>query len=535
MFNRGLGSSDEDASVEERADKLLYFFPTSRSIQEKVNTLELLESMIDFGALMDVGHDPVHLVRLANVEYSLLQVEEHVWLAIGVSGKDKDNEHEHDVDDSTGEGSVSSNLASRLYRSLVASTVDDQHHSWPKPARRESLRKVLESVHRGLVFVSGPIGSNRNGESLVSYRKYLRRIVPYLLTPVNFESLHCACAHVVDGLEHLAVDRQMFLGVQSFVENFHQEFALKVFPELIVQRKYLVFHSNLLVWTNLDQFSTTKTVFDFFSTMSYNRLLGEGADGGFPRLGAFDSSALRDDQGAQSRNTAPWVYLEETWLRILCLQKKKSLLVFFVHQSDASPMRASADLEQSITDIIGQIKSSQVPYEFERLNDLIEDNVKKLHKAETQSNTASSANNNNINNNNLGGGLLDFSSRRPLESAFVYMNETNLVVKASAKFQSWARIQRMSRFQDLHTLPLAVLEAFDLVRDRLIQDGGYYCTVVNGEWCVAGLRSGTRELYRFSSLITTSPSAQEVIPALANMKSELSRLLDTHFGNVIMV
>jgi hypothetical protein len=39
VFNRSLGSSEEDATIQERNEKLLYFFPTSMEMKEKVSSL----------------------------------------------------------------------------------------------------------------------------------------------------------------------------------------------------------------------------------------------------------------------------------------------------------------------------------------------------------------------------------------------------------------------------------------------------------------------------------------------------------------
>ena len=109
--------------------------------------------------------------------------------------------------------------------------------------------------------------------------------------------------------------------------------------------------------------------------------------------------------------------------------------------------------------------------------------------------------------------------------AFVYANETNRVLKSSARFTLWTRAPRLSHA----VLPKAAMQAWHRTFVRLL-----HCETaahVVGEWTVWGVRSDARRVFRFSAA-NPRDAAWAVLPAV---EDEVDKLVRTKFPNVVMM
>ena len=85
VFHRTLGSNDEDATAQERCEKVLYFY-TSRGVSDpelQMSEVEVVEALIEmcktFGAT-----DPCELISTASKTYALLECEPDIWMVLSV-------------------------------------------------------------------------------------------------------------------------------------------------------------------------------------------------------------------------------------------------------------------------------------------------------------------------------------------------------------------------------------------------------------------------------------------------------------------
>jgi hypothetical protein len=197
---------------------------------------------------------------------------------------------------------------------------------------------------------------------------------------------------------------------------------------------------------------------------------------------------------------------------MVALKRNKCVLVFFLSAQETS---TTLEEEQIVAEALQKIQLS-LQLDLDRLLEILEEGSKRIDK-ETQ-----------------------LESTKRTDSAFIYFNPTNLVVKVSPKFQNWAKIKYSFRLAESN-IPLNAMQALDICRNVVRKDGssspnGTYCAVVTGDYCIVGYRSGTRELYRVARLSgALMSSSQEAFFALPPLYTQLEKLIDSKFANVLMI
>jgi hypothetical protein len=264
-----------------------------------------------------------------------------------------------------------------------------------------------------------------------------------------------------------------------------------------------------VVWTCLptnQSYSCFKFLSRFFASEGVG-LADDGREGYLP-LGTIHVLEGQGQQGYQgSKLIAPIVYLDGKHpVRICAFRRSRLILIFFL----TPPTSATLEEEQLVAETLQKIQTG-LTLDIDRLVDILDDGSKRIEK-ETQA---------------------EITKRT--DSAFIYFNPTNLVVKVSPKFQTWAKIKHSFKLAESN-IPLPAMKALDLCRFSLVENDSSYCAVIAGDYCIVGFRSGTRELYRVSRLTgTLSSSSQDVYFALPQMSLQLEKLIEAKFANVLMI
>ena len=86
VLHRGLGSDDEEAGLQERAERLLYFFPRAVPLAAQLKHAGLCEGLLDFArGLAPAGAPPSteQALTLHKRRFAMVCVEPpHVWMVL---------------------------------------------------------------------------------------------------------------------------------------------------------------------------------------------------------------------------------------------------------------------------------------------------------------------------------------------------------------------------------------------------------------------------------------------------------------------
>jgi hypothetical protein len=503
---------------------------------KKVQLVEIFESFLDFSKLLyPIGNqqDPIHCICLKDVRYGLMEIEPDTWACVGVNTSNNiEPTVTNDVtvttsttgtstpsDESASTGQQEAGLVSRFLalasaRAGLTSSPQPLGTAANQPAPSpDALRAILAQTYESLLFLHGRLllEQSSSSEDLRKLRLFLRRVVPWCLSTIYFDTLHCTMLHTIDGMEHFP-ERANFLKLQNFYEMFFCKFT-PMYPQLLVPRRMMIMYNQLLVWTSLPT-TQSHVCFKFLSRFFVSEGFGEEGRDGYIPLGTIHVLEGQGQQGYQgSKIIAPIVYLDnEHPLRMVALKRNKCVLVFFLSAQETS---TTLEEEQIVAEALQKIQLS-LQLDLDRLLEILEEGSKRIDK-ETQ-----------------------LESTKRTDSAFIYFNPTNLVVKVSPKFQNWAKIKYSFRLAESN-IPLNAMQALDICRNVVRKDGssspnGTYCAVVTGDYCIVGYRSGTRELYRVARLSgALMSSSQEAFFALPPLYTQLEKLIDSKFANVLMI
>ena len=83
VFSRPLGSDDEAASLEEVAEKIVFFHPETATVEEQLQRISLCEGMIDFTSKFSPDK-PVHNVHMLEHHYTFVECEPGTWIVMVV-------------------------------------------------------------------------------------------------------------------------------------------------------------------------------------------------------------------------------------------------------------------------------------------------------------------------------------------------------------------------------------------------------------------------------------------------------------------
>lgn len=82
VFCRFMGSDDESSTDEEQAEKLLYFYPSSLSIGERLSKINMVEGLIEF--TNKFSKEKLGSIVMDNDIWGFYECEPQVWIAIAV-------------------------------------------------------------------------------------------------------------------------------------------------------------------------------------------------------------------------------------------------------------------------------------------------------------------------------------------------------------------------------------------------------------------------------------------------------------------
>lgn len=456
--------------------------------------MELLEAFVDISKMFDTSPDPLHQITMSDCTYGLIEVEANIFFCIGISTMKPLPTTTTTTALSTTSVADDASIVTRLYRSLVGNgdvtlpttpTPTKYIPKSPFPPHRDALRAILQQTYSQVRFFCGPLLDRNMGQD----DGLLQRLITLCLQDVyNSEALHCAPLRCLQGIEHLPIDRTTFLSVQSFIHfTTSQSFCSK-------HGKMILF-ANQMVWSSLeDSFEAYSFLQRFFrlptpsSSSSPQLLLLD--DGYLPLGRVLVSNALQSASTAEGTPIYfPAVYFTGKWRRMAALKVKRTVLVLF---SDFDAKQEDADLRIQLQ----RFKQATLG-ELDKVNGMLEESFKRI---------------------------IDDQAT----NAFVYANQTNLVMKSTTRFQHWTKSPVL---QDA-MLPLTAMRAFHLAWLRI--DGSYgnseMAVYVCGEWCVTAWRSGERRLFRFSAArMADSPAL-----LLTGVEHDLQKLLASKFSNVVM-
>ncbi|KAH9252035.1 hypothetical protein BASA81_010017 [Batrachochytrium salamandrivorans] len=493
VFNRKLGKHDEDSSLLERAESILYFYPPDAALAGRVEVMELVCTFLDvsklFGSDSDGGDwaDPVHEICLEDCHYGVAQVEPDVFFCMGISAQKPVALPQASAED----GDLG--VAMRMYRTLVpGSPRNNGTGEWTRP-HKDAMRAVLGQIYAHLVVLSGPF-ANHNSDT---FKQYLERMIPTWLghhqSPhgVNLGVLHCSALVCLQGMEHLPIDRTTFLSVQGFVHQANTEW----FANQQQQLPKLVMFGSQMVWSSMPN----TEAWEMFSFVQQQLRItnNEGMmDDGYLPVGKSyfpPTSAVAVAAVDGLKIYFPRIYLSSSrrWLRMAVLKVKRTMLVVV--------LATNTDLDLQEADLQLQLQRFKhaTTGELAKVNALLEEAYKRI--AEDQTPT----------------------------TAFLYSNQTNRVLKSSPRFQQWAKSPVLSEA----TLPFPVLRALHHVWFGLFVRKCEMLMMVCGEWGVTGWRSGKRMVFRFSSAARTADSP---FLLLTGLEQDLEKLLQGKFSNVVM-
>ena len=166
VFDQRLGSDDETATLDEQADRILYYFPSHLPLGEQLRHVGLLEGFIAFSRSLSHQRSGCDAVHLCKRRYIFSEPEPDIWVVALV---------------------VNPEIAATPSTQFSASTdpaLSDQPHRYDASAVDDStLRELVEGVYRVYTTFYGSIGRvlrHANSVAVVSriagLRAQLRRL-----------------------------------------------------------------------------------------------------------------------------------------------------------------------------------------------------------------------------------------------------------------------------------------------------------------------------------------------------------------------
>lgn len=79
-----LSCNDESATLDEQAEKILYYYPESTSVAEQLTQIGCLESLVQFSNTFSNKSNNIDYVLLKNSIWGFLECEENLWIYINI-------------------------------------------------------------------------------------------------------------------------------------------------------------------------------------------------------------------------------------------------------------------------------------------------------------------------------------------------------------------------------------------------------------------------------------------------------------------
>ena len=261
----------EDASLEEKEKKIVYFFSEYLENKNKLTLIDSLQGMVEFCKIMK---DELSLVRLDNSTYCIKEVEEGLFFVLGIQHTLEENNEQQVLNVSTSSSSSSSlNVTSRIINggyslltypfSTLANTFTSEKQSSNVTITTAvdnetftfSLKQEIEYLYDLLRFC---IEGFHSGEE----KKIAEMFHFYILTknhPKSFFYLNC-----VRGLSYFTLDRHSFLIIQTTMNAL---LVNSVFLKINRNIGAILIYNQSLIWTSVNDYKT------ILYTMEYAKLV----------------------------------------------------------------------------------------------------------------------------------------------------------------------------------------------------------------------------------------------------------------------
>jgi hypothetical protein len=552
VFHRQLGSSEEDASAEERQERLLYVFPPVTPMQDSLSLLESIAAFIDFGNFAVNGRGPEPCVAdLGATRFVLVPVDEDLWFACGVAfdpvpaAPDDTSLTWRLLSAWTGPRPVKGGPALATIDASLISVVTQMYGivklclgnvcELATGAHAVQVQQALRAARKSQSAPSSGGASDVKAHSpLEALRRGLKRLAPVWLDGIAFARLHCY--YELDHVCYTDLDRVAFLSVQSVCEAFVTRMAAKA----LRRHATMLLYRGHVVWTCFPTSQTT-LVSRLVERIEASGLgvLGDSGEG-FLRLGVLLSTPSEQPAGHHgSKMAAPRIHLPDGEVgRVVAYRRRHATLVFVLQESlcaaAASAARAGrgepggAELDAAdgalAVDAVEEHVSSlllsvdrMLADELTRLALVVADSLARPRSV-APSDTSSPA-------------------KAP---AYVYVNHANASLFASELFLGGAprSLLKLVLPGDLaNALDGPISRAVDLAHRHLksAQAGTFsVCVLASGGghpvW-VCGRKAHQRLLVMVLPLVKSAPS---MLASLSDATWEFERWLEILFGKVLL-
>ena len=85
IVHRIMGCDDESATDEEQAEKILYYYPESESLNDQLNKINMVEGLIDFATKFSV--DAISTVVMQQNTWAFYECEKNIWVIAAVDSQ----------------------------------------------------------------------------------------------------------------------------------------------------------------------------------------------------------------------------------------------------------------------------------------------------------------------------------------------------------------------------------------------------------------------------------------------------------------
>jgi hypothetical protein len=80
VFDQRLGSDDENATLNEQADRILYYYPPALPLREQLRHIGMLQGLIAFSKSLSPGSGGCRVVHLSRRRYAFYEPEPDIWV-----------------------------------------------------------------------------------------------------------------------------------------------------------------------------------------------------------------------------------------------------------------------------------------------------------------------------------------------------------------------------------------------------------------------------------------------------------------------
>lgn len=219
IFDPELAPESPKPSEEEVADaKILYYSPSSASVEEKRSQVGLLEGIIAFAAMFQGeesvrSNGPLRSLRTKQLAFSILEVEPHTWMVLVMRHAQV-----------SPEGS----------RGSAEPVYDEERPS------DSTLQAILKNCHSILRLLHGEIQSFVRSKSLDKLSDLLEDFIPAFLETVDTTDM--GIFQELDGFRYGPVERNTCVTIHCFLDKLQEQFP-QIRHSALLYNAHLIYSS----------------------------------------------------------------------------------------------------------------------------------------------------------------------------------------------------------------------------------------------------------------------------------------------------